>query len=352
MSPRVVLVADSDAWGGAEVYLTHLFRRAEENGWTASVVCAEPVAGRFATVVPSGLLDTVPLARHRDDTPEVRAAVAARRPDVVLVNLVDPGSNAAAVAAALDVAPVVGVLHLPGDAGTGARRAELAALYARTARVLTPSAGGRRQLVAELGLPDDRVTVVPNGVDLPAAPGGPAGSAVPRVGALGRLTAQKGFDVLIDAVASLVAGGTAVDVVIGGAGRDDARLRAAAAGLPVEFRGFVTDVPAFLGGLDVFCLPSRAEALPLVLLEAMAARLPCVATDVGDVAVAVGEDAVVVPPGDATALAAALGGLLSDPGRRAGLGARARQRAVREMDAGLMARRTYALLADALVGGD
>jgi glycosyltransferase involved in cell wall biosynthesis len=72
-----------------------------------------------------------------------------------------------------------------------------------------------------------------------------------------------------------------------------------------------------------------------------------VATDVGDVAVAVGPDAVVVPPGDAGALAAALAGLLADPAARADLGRRARARAGAHFDAGLMARRTLAVLARA-----
>jgi len=352
VSRRVTLVADSDAWGGAEVYLTHLARRAEANGWTASVVAAEPVAARFAPAgTGSAEVTPVPLARHLDEAPAVRAAIGAQRPDVVLVNLVDPGSNAAAVAAALEVAPAVGVLHLAGDTGTGGRRRRLTELYGGLGAVLTPAAEGRRQVMADLGVPGDRVHVVPNGVDVPAVPSGPAGRAVPRVGGLGRLTAQKGFDVLLDAVRDLVAAGTAVDVVIGGAGRDEAALRAAAEGLPVTFCGFVGDVPSFLAGLDVFCLSSRREALPLVLLEAMAAGLPCVATDVGDVAAAVGEDAVVVPPGDAAALAAALGALLADPGRRVELAARARRRAVREMDAGLMAERTFAHLERARSAG-
>ena len=344
---RVSLVCDSENWGGAEVYLTHLLRRAAGPGWTASLVCAEPLAGRFAPFVPPGRLAVVPLARHSGAAPAVRAAVAAQRPHAVLVNLVDPGSNAAAVAAALEVAPTVGVLHLPGDPGAGEERARLAGLYGAMAAVLTPAAGAREQLVADLRVPADRVHVVPNGVDLPGDPAGPAGNAVPRVGALGRLTAQKGFDLLLDAVRELTADGVPVEVVVGGEGRDGDRLRAAAAGLPVTFRGFVDDVRGFLAGLDVFCLSSRREALPLVLLEAMAEGLPCVATDVGDVAVAVGPDAVVVPPGDAGALAAALAGLLADPAARADLGRRARARAGAHFDAGLMARRTLAVLARA-----
>jgi glycosyltransferase involved in cell wall biosynthesis len=341
---RVSLVCDSENWGGAEVYLTHLSRRAGGLGWTASLVCAGPLAGRFTPLLPPDRLAVVPLARHTGAAPAVRAALAAQRPDVVLVNLVDPGSNAAAVAAALEVAPTVGVLHLPGEVGAGESRAHLAGLYGAMAAVLTPAAGARDQLVDELGVPPERVHVVPNGVDVPADPAGPAGNPVPRVGGLGRLTAQKGFDVLLDAVRQLADAGVALEVVVGGEGRDGERLRARADGLPVTFCGFVDDVRGFLAGLDVFCLSSRREALPLVLLEAMAEGLPCVATDVGDVAVAVGADAVVVPPGDAGRLAAALTGLLGDPSARADLGRRARARAAAAFDAGLMARRTFAVL--------
>jgi UDP-galactopyranose mutase len=112
----------------------------------------------------------------------------------------------------------------------------------------------------------------------------------------------------------------------------------------VTFCGFVSDPRRFLSGVDLFCLSSRREALPLVLLEAMAEGLPCVATDVGDVRQAVGEAAVVVPPGNVTALAAALRDLLTDPGRRRLLGLRARTLAERAFDADLMARRTFAIL--------
>ena len=341
---RVAFVCDSENWGGAEVYLTHLLRRAAGLGWQAALVAAEPVAGRFAGALPGVELSGVPLSRHTGDAPATRAALVALRPDVVAVNLVDPGSNVAAVDAALAVAPAVGILHLPGDTGAGPDRAALAARYARLAAVLTPAAGARDQLVADLGLSPDRVHVVPNGVDLPDDPAGPAGSAVPVVGALGRLTEQKGFDVLLDAVRLLDGDGVPMEVVIGGVGRNEDRLRAAAAGLPVRFAGFVTDVRAFLAGLDLFCLSSRREALPLVLLEAMAEGLPCVATDVGDVRPAVGSAAVVVAPEDPCALASALAGLLRNPARRAELGAAARRRAETDLDGDRMARRTFDLL--------
>ena len=340
---RVSFVADSDAWGGAEVWLSHHLRRAAENGATASLVCAEPVAPGFAGLGLDPVVDraVVPLTRHTAAAPATRAALAAQRPDVVVVNLVDPASNAAAVAAALEVAPTAGVLHLVGDTRAGEERAVLGALYRRMAAVVSPSAQGRDQLVTDLGVDPARAHVVPNGVDVPPDPAGPAGNPVPRIGAFGRLTAQKGFDVLLEALRRL---DLPFDAVIGGAGRDGEALRAAAAGLPVTFSGWVGDARAFLAGLDVFVLSSRVEALPLVLLEAMAEGLPCVATDVGDVRRAVGEDAVVVPVEDAGALAGALSGLLADPARRARLGARARERAVRDLDARLMAERTFRVL--------
>ncbi|MFQ1001293.1 glycosyltransferase family 4 protein [Modestobacter sp. SSW1-42] len=344
MSPRISVVADSDAWGGAEVYLSHLLRHAADSGWTASLVVAEPVADGFARRVPGVPTTVVPLARHRADAPEVRAALAAQRPDAVLVNLVDPGSNASAVTAAQATAPAAGVLHLPGDTGAGDQRRRLADLYTGFGLVLGTCQDARAQVVGELGVPRERTGVVPNGVHVPAVASGPAGHSPPRLGAFGRLTEQKGFDLLLGAVRRLVAEGHELEVVIGGHGRDADRLRALAAGLPVTFTGFVEDAPAFLADVDLFALSSRREALPLTLLEAMAAGLPCVSTAVGDVVGAVGEDVVVVPVGDEAALARAISDLLTDPGRRAEMGARARVRAVREMGSDLMARRTFALL--------
>lgn len=346
---RVTFVSDSDAWGGAEVYLTHLVTRAGDLGWDASLVCAEPVAAHFARALPGMPLRVVPLARYSLRAPVVEAVLRSRPPDVVAVNLVDPGSNSAVLAAALAVAPTTATLHLAGDTSPEERQG-LGRLFRRLGAVLTPSADGARMVITDLGVPPETVHVVPNGVPVPADPAGPAGRPLPRVGALGRLTAQKGFDVLLGASEVLLADGVAFDVVIGGEGRDRAQLTARAAGLPVLFQGFVTDSRRFLSQLDVFCLSSRREALPLALLEAMGEGLPCVATDVGAVRAAVGSAAVVVPPDDPVALAGALRPLLLDPGRRERLGRAARRCAVDRLDAGLMARRTFAVL-DRVAGG-
>src|SRR4051794_37832029 len=91
---RVCFVADTENWGGAEVWLVHHLRRAAQHGVEASVVCAEPVADRFRPRVPSERLQVVPLARETPAAPYTEAALRRLSPDLVHVNLVDPASNA------------------------------------------------------------------------------------------------------------------------------------------------------------------------------------------------------------------------------------------------------------------
>src|SRR5688572_33109339 len=111
-------------------------------------------------------------------------------------------------------------------------------------------------------------------------------------------------------------------------------------------------MPAAYADADVFCLPSWWEAMPLSVLEAMAAGLPVVATDVGDVgrAVADGVTGYVVPRQDPEKLAAALEPLLTDPQLRRRMGASGRERVVGMFSSEVTARAVSALYAE-LVGG-
>jgi glycosyltransferase involved in cell wall biosynthesis len=96
----------------------------------------------------------------------------------------------------------------------------------------------------------------------------------------------------------------------------------------VRFLGTLDDPWPLLAAADIFALPSLWEGMPNALLEAMAAGLPAVATAVGAVPEMVddGREALVVPPGDAGALARALAELAAGPARRRAMGALARQR--------------------------
>ena len=89
---RVSFVADTESWGGAEVWLAHHLRGAPDHDVEASVVCAEQVADRFRPLVPVGRLAVVPLARHAASAPATEAALLGQSPDVVHVNLVDPAT--------------------------------------------------------------------------------------------------------------------------------------------------------------------------------------------------------------------------------------------------------------------
>ena len=149
---------------------------------------------------------------------------------------------------------------------------------------------------------------------------------------VGRLAAQKGFTTLIQAAARWQRRRTVPLLLIAGEGPLEAELRrqAAAAGVSVRFLGPRRDVPALLAAADVVVVPSIWEGQPLIVQEALRAGLPLVATRVGGITGLTGDDgALLVPPGDAEALAAAVTRLLDDPAAAARLEAAARAQAAR-----------------------
>jgi glycosyltransferase involved in cell wall biosynthesis len=169
-----------------------------------------------------------------------------------------------------------------------------------------------------------RSTLIPNGVDVEAAPVASLDGDIPQIVSVGRLRPPKDFGTLAEAV-RLLEPGTFRAVVVGD-GPDRALLPADA---PLELLGERDDVPELLAASDVFVLFSRSEGLPMSILEAMAAGLPVVASNVGGVPelVADGETGLLVPPGDPQALAAALRRLVENEDLRRRLGARGRERA-------------------------
>ena len=160
--------------------------------------------------------------------------------------------------------------------------------------------------------------------------------------AVGRLAAQKGFGLLLDAAARWGDIRPAPLLVIAGQGPLAAQLRARAASLelPVRFVGQRPDVPALLAAADVFVLPSVWEGQALILQEALRAGVPVVATRVGGNPDLTGEDAaILVPPSDAQRLADAVRAVLGDPAVAARLreAAAARARVLPDEDAAVAA---------------
>jgi glycosyltransferase involved in cell wall biosynthesis len=152
----------------------------------------------------------------------------------------------------------------------------------------------------------------------------------PVVLAVGRLAAQKGFDTLIAAAARWRGRRPEPQLVIAGTGPLAGRLsdQAAELGVDVRFLGSRDDVASLLAAADVLALPSRWEGQPLILSEALRAGRPVVATDVGGVRDLAGDGAaLLVPPGDPAAFAAAVLSVLDDRDLAASLSAAAAARA-------------------------
>jgi glycosyltransferase involved in cell wall biosynthesis len=182
------------------------------------------------------------------------------------------------------------------------------------------------------------VQLMPHGVDLERfRPTPPPPAEVLTILAVGRLVEKKGFPVLLEAAAQLLAP-VRVRIVGDGAQREELERRIADLGLTgrVELAGPAThdDLPAEYAAAHIVVVPSIMDAsgdrdgLPNVVLEAMSCGRPVVASDVGAVSSAVvdGRTGVLVPPGDAEALAGALEFLVDQPDMRERLGREARAR--------------------------
>ena len=211
-----------------------------------------------------------------------------------------------------------------------------------------------RDHVSPHGFRRGRIDVVPNGLEERPVVDRPAGGP-PVVAFVGRLNRWKGYEVFVDAAARLAPEFPDARFVVAGdppegeAWRSDAlRARLASLGLTdrVEVAGFEPDVPALLDRVDVVAVPSTwPEPFGLVTLEAMRAGRPVAATAHGGTVDLVdeGRTGLLVPPGDAVALASAIATLLRDPGLRGRMGAAARAR--------FMAGFTLATFLDGIEGG-
>jgi len=217
----------------------------------------------------------------------------------------------------------------------------------KISRFITVSKSLETALVSGHGVPEQKVNVVPNPVDLREfdPENFDSGPVIERfslrgrlvLGALGRLEWQKGYPTLIDALAIMIKKEPALKekllCLVAGAGHleKDLKKLTAAAGLSgnLLFCGEIAYARDFLGALDIFVMPSLLEGQPLALLEAMAMGKPIVATDISGIRETAGDGqaAVLVAPGDPGALAEALLGLAHDPARAAGLGRNARKKA-------------------------
>ncbi len=172
------------------------------------------------------------------------------------------------------------------------------------------------------------VVVIPNAVRRPKSVG--HGKRRPQVVAMGRLTAQKGFDLLLQAFAQIASSHRDWTLCMLGEGEASGQLRQLAEALDigdrVEWAGWIEQPELILGQASIFALSSRYEGFPNALLEAMACGLACVSfrCDSGPAEIIQhGVDGLLVPAEDVAGLAAALDRLMTDVDQRRRLGDRA-----------------------------
>jgi glycosyltransferase involved in cell wall biosynthesis len=287
---------------------------------------------------PSAVVD-LDCTHTRNTLWGLRGYLAAEHPDVLFATMID--ANIVAALATRMVRQRPGLIlresnshRARGDIGFLRRRA-VGWAYPRADAVVALSHGVGRELIDDYRLDPARVVTIHNPVDVEgwrqraeaarktAPPWGNFAGDGPVLVATGRLIRQKGFDLLLRALARCQSAGRAARLVIVGEGPERAALNAIAAELGLADRllmpGFIADSAGWYAHGDLFVLPSRWEGFGHVIVEAMACGLPVVAFDcpygpvdiLGD-----GEGGILVPQEDVAALARTIDDLLGAPETR------------------------------------
>lgn len=275
------------------------------------------------------------------------------RPDIVHLVTIKPvllggvAARMARVPAVVAAVSGLGFVFLARGLKASLRRTIVGALYRLALghgneRVIFQNSEDLRSVTRMAGLPREKVALIRgSGVDLTAYQQVPEPSGVPVVLLAARLLADKGVNEFVEAARLLRQRGVALRMVLVGtvdpanpASLDPARIDGWVAEGLVECWGHRRDMPAVLAAATVVVLPSYREGLPKVLAEAAACGRPVVTTDVPGCRDAIEADVtgLLVPPRDSAALANAISSLLSDPGKRARMGAAGRRLAENAFD--------------------
>ncbi len=355
---RVLYLIDSLGQGGAEHLLVRYLEALPAAGVDPTVVVIQDRDGNPLAPAVTGLgvaLETLHIdrLRRRGALARVGAAIDRHAPDLVHTQL-EFANILGTIAARRRGIPTVATLHtldLPRPWSRDAVRFRLMArVLASRSRVIAVSESAGAHFSERSGARRGVVTTLYNGIDLdrflgphPAAAdnlrlslGIPAGSRI--VVTVAVLRPPKGIGDLIAALPAVALGVPDTHLVIAGDGPARPDLEAAAAahgvGNRVHFLGHRTDVDEVLAGADLFVLPSHTEALPTVLIEAMASGLPVVATTVGGIPEMVerGSSALLVPPHEPELLAEAITRVLTSPLQAAAMGTAGRRIARHRFD--------------------
>ena len=328
---NILYVANkSDVFGGGEVSLLNLVDNLDRSRFTPFVVC--PGEGALADAFKAMGLQPViiPLPTLRRCNPLRWVTTIHRFIRFIRycrIDCIHSNGSRAALYSGMSAQ----LMHIPFLAHfrvelTDGLIDRLIALMAT--RVLVVSRGAARRFA---WLPDQKKNIIYNGVNTSLFTLGRDNRIFREtfsikeeqtvIGYVGRLSPEKGLEVLLDAMAEIAADRNDISLVIVGKGPMDytgrLHLRASRNSLDdrVFFAGYHQNLQEVYPSFDLLCLPSFTEAFNRSIIEAMSCGLPVIATGVGgnDEAVADGESGYIVPPGDPVALAGAIRKLTDDP---------------------------------------
>jgi len=327
---RMILLATGLAYGGAETQLVNLATRLKQRGWDVRVVSMLPPQA-FTQDLEAA---SIPLAtlNMRRGIPDPRAifrlvAILRQRRPHILSTFMFHANLLGRIAGRLAGVPVI-VSSIRNENFGGPRRDRLLRLTDWMGEMTTINSRLAADKLVKRGVvPRDRIRVIPNGLVLNKFMVNDSNRAGLRqqLGisedeflwlTVGRLEEQKDYPTLLQAFKVLKQGGHMVQLRVAGQGPLLESLQAQVADLGlaeyVVFLGLRRDIPLLLNAADAFVLSSAWEGLPNVVMEAMAAEKPIVATCVGGVPELVqeGVSGYLVPPHDTEALAAAMGKMM------------------------------------------
>ena len=335
---KILHTEASCGWGGQEIRILEEASGLIARGHEVSVAC--PAHARMTAESTRFGVPVIPLPIEFKTVAGFRALrsyLASHAPDVVNTHSsADSWLTGLACATLSNPPAIVRTRHISAPVSGNVFNRWL---YRQAKGVVTTGESLRRHLLKTLDLDPARVTSVPTGIDTKRfAPADKSAAklalgldpAQRHLGIVATLRSWKGHLFLLDAFAQLKRPDLHLLIVGEGPMRGPIEEKIAALGLGerVTLTGQRSDPEHWLQAMDVFCLPSYAnEGVPQAVLQAMLCGLPIVTTPVGAILEAVGDEnsALIVPPKDAAALAAAIGRLLDDSTLAAKLGAEARR---------------------------
>jgi glycosyltransferase involved in cell wall biosynthesis len=346
---KVVLVSDRFEVRGSCAYTLRLVKHLTAYGVEPHIICPN------ADLIPPPTRASLPIRVYphlrvplwgRVVLGMIRQDLERETPDLIHVQSRRMQWYGVWLAHALDV-PYIVTVH---DYLSYREKLRLDPVYGR--RLIAVSESVKSELLKQVHLTPDIVTVIHAGVEIPSDEAlRPVLSAdkLPVVGTAGPLEAVKGLPFFLGAAKRVLASHPNVQFLIAGAGPEEQNLRRLVRELGiVEAVTFVPNLYDFstaLEAMDIFCLPSLRQGLGTIMLDAMGRGIPVIATGVGGVYTAVtdNETGLVVPPSNSARLAERILELLSDPIRARALGANGREMVREEFNVERMVQQTAEL---------